>query len=316
MLRCLSSRLISLVFSMVLTVAASSARADDCSNEKSLKSTASTTQSEISFQNRSSDKRRIYWIDQDGDRKFYGIVEPGNVFKQRNRENHAWVGSDDAEKCLYSFIASAKPRPVNVGEAAADVTAPPPGGQQPIAQPPVAPPPVVVQAPPPVDPPPAVVQSPPTAPPAPVAPAPVAPAPAPVMAAPAPAAAPPLDDPPSAMAEIPQISPIEQFDLRGLFRISPRTNPSIAVNSEAAGTIFVMNVKPEWDQRTVGIRGRCRACPLCGSGMSGRGLTSPTSEASCVRCQPRPTPTKRTGRSSRWTARHSCNSAIARPIAF
>ena len=49
------------------------------------------------------------------------------------------------------------------------------------------------------------------------------------------------------MAEIPQISPVEQFDLRGVFRISPRTNPSIAINSEAAGTIFVMNVKPEWD---------------------------------------------------------------------
>jgi len=222
--RSLSGRLLFLAFSTILAgaIATTSTRADDCSNEKSLKSTPSNTQSELSFQNRSGEKRRIYWIDQDGDRKFYGVVEPGNVFKQETRENHAWVVTDDAEKCLYTFIASAEPRTVDVGQAAANVAAPPPGGQQPIV-PPAAPPPAIVQSPPPA-----------------------APAPAPVTAAPAPATAPPLDDPPSAMAEIPQISPIEQFDLRGLFRISPRTNPSIAINSEAAGTIFVMNVKPEW----------------------------------------------------------------------
>ena len=65
--------------------------------------------------------------------------------------------------------------------------------------------------------------------------------------APPPAAVAPAQDPQTVMAEIPQISPVEQFDLRGVFRISPRANSSIALNSEAAGTIFVMNVKPEWD---------------------------------------------------------------------
>ena len=175
MKRSLSGRLFFLVVSTVLISATSTipASADDCSNEKSLKSTASPTPSEISFQNKSGEKRRIYWIDQEGDRKFYGIVEPGNVFKQQTRENHAWLVTDDAEKCLYTFVASAEPRTVEVGQAVADVSAPPPGGQQPIA-PPVAPPPVVVQTPPP-------------------------PPPAPVAAAPA--AAPQQDDPPSTMAE-------------------------------------------------------------------------------------------------------------------
>jgi hypothetical protein len=228
MSRSLSGRLLSLVFSTILTgaIATIPARADDCSNEKELKSPPSSATSEISFQNRAGEKRRIYWIDQDGDRKFYGIVEPGNVFKQPTLVGHAWVVTDDAEKCLYSFVASAEPQSVDVGEVAAAVAPPAPGGQQPIAQAPapqvVAPPPAVVQAPPPV----------------------AQPAPPPPVAA---APPPPVQDPQTVMAEIPQISPIEQFDLRGVFRISPRANASIALNSEAAGTIFVMNVKPEWD---------------------------------------------------------------------
>jgi hypothetical protein len=228
MSRSLSGRLLSLVFSTILTGAIGTipARADDCSNEKALKSPPSSATSEISFQNRAGEKRRIYWIDQDGDRKFYGIVEPGNVFKQPTLVGHAWVVTDDAEKCLYSFVASAEPQSVDVGEVAAAVAPPAPGGQQPIAQAPapqvVAPPPAVVQAPPPV----------------------AQPAPPPPVAA---APPPPVQDPQTVMAEIPQISPIEQFDLRGVFRISPRANASIALNSEAAGTIFVMNVKPEWD---------------------------------------------------------------------
>src|SRR4051812_22852719 len=164
MSRSISGRLLSLVFSTILTgaIATIPARADDCSNEKALKSPPSPTASEISFQNRSNEKRRIYWVDQEGDRKFYGIVEPGNVFKQPTLADHAWVITDDAEKCLYTFVATAEPRVVDVGEVAAAAAPPPPGGQAPLAQQPAAAPPVVQAAPPPpvvqVAPPPPVAQ--------------------------------------------------------------------------------------------------------------------------------------------------------------
>ena len=117
MLRLLPARLSTLAFSTILISAISSgaARADDCSNEKALKSPASTVETLLSFQNKSAEKRRIYWIDQDGDRKFYGIVEPGNGYRQPTFAGHAWVITDDAEKCLYTFVASAEPRAVDVG---------------------------------------------------------------------------------------------------------------------------------------------------------------------------------------------------------
>src|SRR5689334_7554688 len=137
LLRSFSTALFTIVF-LASSQAAFAQAAPDCSSEKTLKSPASSTPTELSFQNWSADKRRIYWIDQDGDRKFYGIVEPGNAFRQPTMANHAWVVTDDAEKCLYAFVASAEPRVVDVGVAVAAVVAPPPGGQAPIAQAPVA----------------------------------------------------------------------------------------------------------------------------------------------------------------------------------
>jgi len=225
MLRLLSARLSALAFSTLLisAIASGAARAEDCSSEKTLKSPPSNTPTELSFQNKSAEKRRIYWIDQEGDRKFYGIVEPGNTFRQSTMANHAWVVTDDAEKCLYAFVASVEPRVVDVGETAAVVVAPPPGGQTPIAQVPVTPPAPQEVVPPP---PPAVVQAPPPAPPPPDT-----------------AAAPQQ----SAVEPLPQVSPVDQFQLRGTYRLAARLDNSKVLNNEASGTIDVIAASPEWD---------------------------------------------------------------------
>ena len=241
MLRWLSGRLPALALStfLISAISAGTAKAEDCSNEKSLKSLPSSAASELSFQNRSADKRRIYWIDQEGDRKFYGIVEPGNAFRQSTSVGHAWVVTDDAEKCLYSFVATAEPRVVDVGEAAANVVPPPPGGQQPIAQAPVAPPqivapPVAVQVPVQSSPPQEIVQLPP-----------------PVVDSAARAAPPPV--PVTAQAQQllvdtpPEVSPVDQFQLRGAYRLVTRLDNTKVLNNEASGTVNVMAVQPEWD---------------------------------------------------------------------
>ena len=204
----------------------------DCSNERTLKSPLSSVATELSFQNRSTEKRRIYWIDQEGDRKFYGIVEPGNAFKQPTMAGHAWVVTDDAEKCLYSFVATAEPRVVDVGVAAANVVAPPPGGQAPIAQiPPAAA--LAAPAPPPV-----------------VAQVPQADQTAPVAAVPQAAPPPPVASPlQNARAEepVPQVSPVEQFQLNGAYRLVTRLDSSKVLNTQASGTIEVIAAQPEWD---------------------------------------------------------------------
>ena len=37
---------------------------------------------ELSFRNASAQSRRLYWIDQTGDRKFIGVVAPGNMLRR------------------------------------------------------------------------------------------------------------------------------------------------------------------------------------------------------------------------------------------
>jgi hypothetical protein len=206
-------------------ISPSAAQALDCSAEGSLKSALPGNPVELSFRNASTERRRIYWIDPSGDRKFVGLVEGGNQFKQATSSGHSWVVTDDAEKCLVAITATADPMTIDVaGVATAQLAPPVPGAQQPLA--PAAPaalPPAVVQAPPPA---PAVQDSPP---------------PAPV------AAAPPDPAPQEAMAQLPQVSPVEQFQLRGAYRLVARLDNSRALNTSASGTVDVAAASPEWD---------------------------------------------------------------------
>ncbi|MDO9561474.1 MAG: hypothetical protein Q7J60_07645, partial [Bradyrhizobium sp.] len=200
----------------LLSISPGAAQSQDCSDESSLKSVQAGGAVELAFRNASTERRRLYWIDANGDRKFNGLIEGGNLLRQTTAVGHSWVVTDDAEKCLYAITATAEPVMVDVGGVAtAQLAPPPPGLQQPIAQAPVgAPPPPAQLAPPPV------------------------------------AAAPPLESATpvqAAMAELPQVSPIEQFQLQGAYRIAPRSAAATALNSQASGTIDIPTVKPEWE---------------------------------------------------------------------
>lgn len=202
------------------------AQALDCSAEGSLRSAQPGSPVELSFRNASTERRRIYWLDPTGDRKFVGLVEGGNQFKQPTSSGHSWIVTDDAEKCLTAVTATADPMTIDIGGVATAQLMPPvPGAQQPLAPaaPAAPPPPAVVQAPPPA----AIVQA--------------SPPPAAV------AAAPPEPAPQDAMAQLPQVSPVEQFQLRGAYRLVTRLDNSKALNTEASGTVDVIAVSPEWD---------------------------------------------------------------------
>jgi hypothetical protein len=114
---------------------AGSVSAQDCASESSLKSTQTGAGVELAFRNQSAGSRRIYWIDPDGRRKLFSVVQPGNVYRQATTVGHAWVVTDEAERCLYVISATAAPMTVDIGgpDKAAQVAAPPPGTQQPVA---------------------------------------------------------------------------------------------------------------------------------------------------------------------------------------
>ena len=101
-----------------------------------MKSTQTGASVELSFRNASNERRRVYWLDQNGERKFYGVVEPQHIFKQPTYGGHAWLVTDDAEKCLSIFTATDQPMTVDIGGAdAAGVIPPAPGAEVAISQP-------------------------------------------------------------------------------------------------------------------------------------------------------------------------------------
>ena len=95
------------------------ARAQECTDEGSVKSAQlGTAPVNLSFRNASPERRRIYWLDADGQRKFYGVVEPDHILQQPSYPGFAWLVTDDAEKCLSIYTASEAPATVDIGGAA------------------------------------------------------------------------------------------------------------------------------------------------------------------------------------------------------
>ena len=188
---------------IVLVACTGAARAQDCANESAVKSTQAGASVALSFRNASNERRRIYWLDQNGERKFYGVVEPQHILKQPTYAGHAWLVTDDAEKCLEIVTATDQAMTVDIGGGAvAQVTPPPPGAELAISQPGAG------------------ASSPPQ---------------------------PPEPEQAAVADQPPQVSPIEQFHLRGAYRLVPRDGPTKALNNESSGSVEITRVKPAWE---------------------------------------------------------------------
>lgn len=91
------------------------AHAEDCSNEPALRSKPGGSPTEITFRNASDMQRRIYWIDENGQRQLKAIVEGRKTDRQPTSATHVWVVTGPREKCLYVIAASSAPLIVEIG---------------------------------------------------------------------------------------------------------------------------------------------------------------------------------------------------------
>jgi hypothetical protein len=89
--------------------------AADCGSEATYKAVPGGTASDIHFQNGSAAQRRIYWLDENGQRKLKTTVEAGQTQRVSTVAGHAWVVTDAAEKCLYVIVAASAPITAEVG---------------------------------------------------------------------------------------------------------------------------------------------------------------------------------------------------------
>ena len=192
--------------------------AQSCADEAGLRSMAPGAPIQQSFRNLSSERKRLYWMDPDGRRKLYGVIEPGTAQEQASPPGHYWVLTDDAESCVQVVVAPDQPSAIDIGgqAAAAGIAPPPPGVQVPLASPVPAGVPVVVEA--------------------------------------APADQGPQASPETAG---PEVSPIEAYQLQGYFRLATRSDEDKVFNNLASGRPEVVSVRPSW-ARAPGLRAGSR----------------------------------------------------------
>ena len=92
------------------------ALADSCSSEATLKAQPGGTATDIFFHNGSSEQRRVYWLDETGQRRLKAVVEAGKTQRESTVAGHPWVVTDGSEKCLHIVIAPAVPVTAEIGQ--------------------------------------------------------------------------------------------------------------------------------------------------------------------------------------------------------
>jgi hypothetical protein len=78
-----------------------------CPQEGHIKSPSSFDKATITFDNQTAGDVKIYWIDFNGNRKFYSTLKAHSTLNQATWIGHVWVVADQMEQCLKLHSANA-----------------------------------------------------------------------------------------------------------------------------------------------------------------------------------------------------------------
>lgn len=102
----------------LLVAATSAASAQNCRDQDTLRSPpGATAATELTFVNAGVESRRIFWIDRDGQRKFYKELGPHASHIQPTFVGHPWIAAREDDRCQTVVIAPAQPMAVDVTRA-------------------------------------------------------------------------------------------------------------------------------------------------------------------------------------------------------
>jgi TIR domain/VHL beta domain len=88
------------------------AEAIPCSEEKKLRSLATTTAASIVFLNKSGYIKRLYWLNHDGERVFYYTLESSQSVHQQTLIGHPWVVTNNDGLCESIYLPTPNIREV------------------------------------------------------------------------------------------------------------------------------------------------------------------------------------------------------------
>lgn len=86
--------------------------------ENQLESKNAHTKTRICFDNRTSRCMNLYWLDYQGERKQYGVVEAHGKFALQTFATHPWLLADQADRGVAIFVAQEYPGIAILGEDA------------------------------------------------------------------------------------------------------------------------------------------------------------------------------------------------------
>ena len=86
----------------------------DASREKTVRSLASETKAQITFENKSGQKIKIYWLDFFGHRILYKVLDVGEHYDQETFLTHPWLITDASDNAWNIFLAGSRPSVVDV----------------------------------------------------------------------------------------------------------------------------------------------------------------------------------------------------------
>jgi von Hippel-Lindau disease tumor supressor len=85
-----------------------------CSEERDAKSIEGKDATTLLFQNNRGSTVRIYWLDYQGQRKFYAELPPGRQQVMRTYMTHPWIVTDETERCFAFYMPERTQRRVDI----------------------------------------------------------------------------------------------------------------------------------------------------------------------------------------------------------
>jgi hypothetical protein len=85
-----------------------------CNEEKKLRSLGTTNATAITFVNRASNSKGIYWVDFNGGRKLYGTLQHGQSISIRTYITHPWVIADSSGGCEAIYMPTTATQTIEI----------------------------------------------------------------------------------------------------------------------------------------------------------------------------------------------------------
>ena len=85
-----------------------------CTEERTARSIDANQPTAMQFKNNRSSAVRIYWLDYQGQRKFYTELAPGQEYVQPTFVTHPWIVTDQTERCLAFYMPDRSQRRVDI----------------------------------------------------------------------------------------------------------------------------------------------------------------------------------------------------------